>query len=230
MSSPVEVEVRYKNEAKEVNKVSPMPSSLDKPSLAHARGSILFREGQLLGGVYHIRSGRAKISISSACGKTVILRVAKAGDLLGLHSMMGGWACDSTAEIIEASLVNYIPRDEFLAMLTSKEVNDFVLQEVCRNANDLVQVARVLLLTDSVAERLAALLLEWCTDLGEGESEGIRVPNRFTHQEMAEMIGTSRETVSRLMGAFKKKNAIKVVGDSIVIRQRESLEIIARRL
>jgi CRP/FNR family transcriptional regulator len=229
MSIPLKLDGSHTNVARRVDKVSPILAALNKPSLAHARGSILFREGQLLGGVYYIRNGRAKISISSASGKTLILRLAQSDDLLGLQSMIGGLVCESTAEIIEASRVNYIPRNEFLRMLTSKKVNDFVLRAVCRDSNDLVEATRLLLLADSVAERLASLLLEWCTACGKEEPVGITVPNQFTHQEIAEMIATSRETVTRLLGSFKKRNAIEVTEDSIVIRDRDALEIIARR-
>jgi CRP/FNR family transcriptional regulator len=82
-----------------------------------------------------------------------------------------------------------------------------------------------LLLARSSTEKLARLLLSWVSD--EPRNRELRVPTEFTHQEIAQMIGSSRETVTRLFSDMKRKELIRMEGETLVIPNRIALQAIA---
>ena len=82
---------------------------------------------------------------------------------------------------------------------------------------------RSLGLSHSVSEKLARLLLEWSTD-GDPTSEGIRIKVALTHEEIAQLIGTSRETVTRVLGEFREKKVAQLRGSTLVIQDKAALE------
>ncbi len=94
-----------------------------------------------------------------------------------------------------------------------------------RELSELTARAKLLLLSQTVSGRLAKLLLEWSNENGSHTSRLQRV---FTHEEMAQMICSSRETVSRLLASLSKQQVIRVTTDSIVICDRSALENIAQ--
>jgi CRP/FNR family transcriptional regulator, cyclic AMP receptor protein len=187
-------------------------------------GAVLFVEGQSSRGVYIICSGRIKLSTASRDGKTLILRIAEAGEVLGLHATVTAKPYDLTAETLQPCQLDFIKRDDFLNFLqkhgdaclnAAKE-----LSENCQNAYEMI---RSLGLSHSVSEKMARLLLEWATN-GENTKEGIRVKISLTHEEMAQLIGTSRETVTRVLGEFRQKQFAQVHGSTVLIRNRAALE------
>jgi len=74
-----------------------------------------------------------------------------------------------------------------------------------------------------VSEKLARLLLEWSTD-GENTKDGIRIKVSLTHEEIAQLIGTSRETVTRVLGEFRDKQIAQLRGSTLLIRNKTGLE------
>jgi CRP/FNR family transcriptional regulator, cyclic AMP receptor protein len=194
----------------------------------YPRGTVLFREGQVLQGVYLLRTGSIKLTISSRRGKVLALRIARSGELLGVSSLLRGTPQDAAAETLEDCRADFIPRADFLRLQqTNQEVAEFVLNAVLHDVDELVRQARLLLLADSAAEKLTGLLLKWCDDHGVEDSHGIRVNNTFTQEEISQMISTSRETVTRLLGEFARRRIIEFQGNTIVIKSRISLESIA---
>jgi len=83
-----------------------------------------------------------------------------------------------------------------------------------------------LVLARSSAGKLARLLLSWSIGRETGASE-IRIRSSMTHEEIAQMIGSSRETVTRLLSELKKKELIRLEGSTLVIRNRIALEALA---
>ena len=83
---------------------------------------------------------------------------------------------------------------------------------------------RSLGLAQSTSEKLGKLLLEWCALHGETTPKGIRLKVLLTHEEVAQMIGTTRETVTRLLSEFKRKNIIEVKGSTILVLKKSELE------
>jgi CRP/FNR family transcriptional regulator, cyclic AMP receptor protein len=200
-----------------------------KLSYIHPRGAVLFAEGQSPTGVYLLRSGRAKVSISSSEGRTVILRIAQPGDLLGVNSVLKGQPYETTVEMLERCRIDFIPRVALMRLLDrSKSARIRVSESLGNELSDLVESARSLFLSESVTAKLTRLLIKWCDEFGEPTPDGIRINHGLTQQEIAEMICASRETVSRLLTWLKDEGIVRLNGTSILVRNRAALELVAQ--
>jgi CRP/FNR family transcriptional regulator len=197
-------------------------------STIHPDGTFLFTEGQPARGVYLVLGGCAKVFISSAQGKILIIRIARAGDLLGINSTVTGLPYEATAETSKHCRTVFIPRSEFIALYARDEhVREVVLRALGRYVSALIEATRRLMLAETAAEKLASLLLKWCDESGVVEPDGIRVIHEFTQEEVAQMICASRETVTRLLGEFSKRGLIRVTASSLFISDHRGLEDIA---
>lgn len=203
-----------------------------KSTAAYPKGAILFVEGQSPRGVFVLCHGRAKLSTSSADGKTIILKIAEPGEILGLSATVSGKSYEVTAELMEPSQANFITRQDFLNFL--RDHGDAALrvaEQLSQNYHSAYEEIRSLGLSHSAAEKLAKLLLEWAKDgnaKGNGKDKGeVRLTVTLTHEEIAQLIGTSRETVTRALADLKKKQLVQVKGSTVVIRNKAALEKLA---
>ena len=195
-----------------------------KYTTAYPKGAVLFVEGQAPRGVFILCRGRVKLSICSSDGKTLILKIAEAGEVLGLSASVSGKPYELTAETLDPCQVNFVKREDFLRFL--REHNDVCLrvaEQLSEKYNTACHEIRSLGLSHSAAEKLAKLLLEWSLKNG-GARQPERMKLTLTHEEIAQMIGTSRETVTRLFADFKKRQLIQLKGSTLVIRNRSALE------
>ncbi len=199
---------------------------LDKITYASAfpPGAVLFMEGQAPRGIYVICAGRVKLTTTSLEGKTLILHIAQAGELLGLHATVSGKPYELTAETLQPCQLDFVKRDDFLNFLQNhSEACLHAAQHLSENCQSAYDLIRSLGLSHSVTEKLARLLLDWAGD-GEETKEGIRIKTSLTHQEMAQLIGTSRETVTRVLGEFREKKFAQLRGSTLLIRNKAALE------
>jgi CRP/FNR family transcriptional regulator len=195
-----------------------------KYASAYPQGAVLFVEGQAPRGVYIVCSGRVKLSTTSREGKTLILRIAQAGEVLGLHATVSGRPYELTGETLQPCQLDFIRRDDFLRFL--QHHGDACLnaaQHLSQNCQDAYEMIRSLGLSHSVGEKLARLLLEWASD-GENTKDGIRIKVSLTHEEIAQLIGTSRETVTRVLSEFREKKFAQLRGSTLMIMDRPGLE------
>jgi len=195
-----------------------------KYASAYPQGAILFLEGQAARGAYIVCSGRVKLSTTSRDGKTLILRIAQPGEVLGLHATVSGKPYELTAETLQPCQLDFIKRDDFLRFLQNHA--DACLnaaQHLSQNCQDAYEMIRSLGLSHSVSEKVARLLLEWAAD-GENTKEGIRIKVSLTHEEMAQLVGTSRETVTRVLGEFREKHLAQLRGSTLMIQNKAGLE------
>lgn len=192
------------------------------------RGTVLFVEGQRPRGVYVLCEGRAKVTISSAEGKTLVLRIAQPGDLLGLNSALTGLPHEATAATLEKCRIDFISRADFTKLLDRSKTARVSLSEALSiQLSEVIERARSLLLSQSAAEKLARLLVEWCDELGKSTPQGIRLSHGLTQEEIAQMICSSRETVSRLLTELRRKQIVRLNGSAILVRNRVALESVA---
>jgi len=195
-----------------------------KYASAYPQGAMLFVEGQAARGVYIVCSGRVKLSTTSRDGKTLILRIAQAGEILGLHATVSGKPYELTAETLQPCQLDFVKRDDFLKFLQNH--GDACLsaaQHLSQNCQSAYEMIRSLGLSHSVSEKLARLLLEWATD-GDTTKDGIRIKVSLTHEEIAQLIGTSRETVTRVLGEFRDKKLAYLHGSTLLIQNKIALE------
>jgi CRP/FNR family transcriptional regulator len=199
-----------------------------KVSKYYARGSVLFIEGQEPCGIYVLREGRAKVSIASTDGRTLVLRIAVPGDLLGMNATLSGRAYGATVETLERCRIDFIAREDILKLLDcDKRACLDVAHALSSKLREVVEHSRLLFLSHSAAEKLARLLVRWCDDHGKNTPQGIRIDSSLTHEEIAQMICASRETVTRVLGEFKRQNIVSLVDNAIFIHNREALESMA---
>jgi len=198
-------------------------------SRIYPRGAVVFHEGNIARGVYVLSSGRAKVSISSADGKKLIIRVAKAGDVLGLYAGLTGRPFEATAEMVEGGRVDFISRTDLLNLMGRQQAFSADLVEMfSRQFSEFVDNTRMLLLSESALEKLARLIVRWGRDFGERTTEGVRVQILLTQEEIAQIIGASRETVTRLFSALKRDKIIRVKRDALWIRDSDALASLAQ--
>jgi CRP/FNR family transcriptional regulator len=200
-----------------------------KSTAVYPKSAMLFIEGQQPRGVFVLCTGRVKLSTSSKEGKTIITKLSEAGDVLGLNATVSNRPYEVTAEMVEPGQANFIARDAFLQFLREHgEVAVRVAEQLSRNYYAAYEEIRTLGLTSSPGEKFAKLLLSWPSDLKSADSknggDASQVKLTLTHQEIAEMIGTTRETVSRLFSEFKKKQLVQLKGSTLLIRSRAALE------
>jgi len=177
-----------------------------KSTAIYPKSAMLFLEGQQPRGSVRLCAGNAKLSTSSSEGKTIIIKVSEPGDVLGLNATISGRPYEVTAEMIEPGQANFISRDALLHFLREHgEVALRVAEQLSRNYYSAYEEIRTLGLTSSPAEKLTKLLLSW-TARAEQTTSPIKVRLTLTHAEIAEMIGSTRETVSRLFSDLRKSS------------------------
>jgi CRP/FNR family transcriptional regulator, cyclic AMP receptor protein len=186
----------------------------------------LMMEGQCPRGVYIACSGRSKLSVEARDGKTIILKIAGDRQILGLSAVVSGGPSLITVTTIELCQIKFIERDSFLHLIEHNSHAAFacatlLAREVTTSFDDVYE----LLLARSSTEKLARLLLSWVSD--EPRNRELRVPTEFTHEEIAQMIGSSRETVTRLLSDMKRKDLIRLESGTLVIPNRIALQAIA---
>lgn len=139
------------------------------------------------------------------------------GDVLGLSAVITGTRYEVTAEALEPTLVKSIRRDDFLSFLEKHgEASMHAAKSLSEEYKSVFFDARRLALAPSAAGRLASVLLEWGRAASCGKPE-MRFTMALTHEELASLAGTSRETVTRTLGKFKKDKLIQVRGSTIWI-------------
>lgn len=192
---------------------------------AYPEGSVVLMEGQASRGVFIVCQGRVKLMTTNADGKTLIVKIASPGDLIGLQAVVTGHAYELTAETLQPTQLAYIARDQFLKLL--KAHGDACLratQHLSRDCDSAYDVIRSIGLCHSVPGKLARLLLQW--SVAEGRSSGgvVRMKMGLTHEELAQLIGSSRETVTRILGDFKRNGMLEVQGATVILRNPAALQ------
>ncbi|MEO8379483.1 MAG: Crp/Fnr family transcriptional regulator [Acidobacteriota bacterium] len=195
-----------------------------KFSGAYPKGALLFVEGEQPRGVFILCSGRMKLTTSSSEGRTLIVRLAGPGEILGVSATILGKPYEVSAETLEASQVSFIRRDDFLRFLNAySEACMHTAQQLSEKYEAAQRDIRTLGLAQTTSEKLAKLLLDWSLS-GEETAQGTRLQVLLTHEEIAQMIGTTRETITRLLSDFKRRKMITVKGSSLFIVQKEQMK------
>jgi CRP/FNR family cyclic AMP-dependent transcriptional regulator len=165
---------------------------------------------------------------SSSEGKTVILRIVEPGEVLGLTAVIGDTPYEATAETIEPSQAHFISRRDFLSFMEEHpDVGMKVAQQLTHNCKCAYDEIRSLGLSGSVPEKIAKLLLSWAErPLGppRKESPGIPIRVTLTQEEIAQLTGTVRETVSRVLRDFKRNGWLRIKGATWFLLKKEELE------
>jgi CRP/FNR family transcriptional regulator, cyclic AMP receptor protein len=199
-----------------------------KFTATYPKGAVLFVEGQSPRGIFVLCQGRVKLSGNSCNGKTLILKIAEPGDVLGLSATVIGRSYELSAETLDPCQLNFAKREDFLRFLSEhNEACLHVAQQLSEEYNTAWREIRTLGLSRTAGEKLAKLLLLWGNGNGEAAHAEplIRLP--LTHEEISQMIGTSRETVTRLLADMKKRQIVRAKGATVLIRDKAALKVMA---
>ena len=198
-----------------------------KSTATYPKGALLFMERQDARGAFVLCEGEVKLSISSSEGKTLIMRVAKAGEILGLMAALSGGAYEVTAETIHPCQVAFVRREDFQRFVAKHpEASQGVARQMTMQYQAACEQLRTVGLSASAQEKLARLLLTWSAGI-EQTKGGTRIKIPLTHEEIAEFIGTTRETVTRTLSDFKVRHLVAVQGSTMMIPNRAALETFA---
>lgn len=190
----------------------------------HPKGSVLFAEGEAAHGVYQLASGRVKLTVASPQGRVVIVRIAGPGDLVGLPGILNGRYA-ATAEALEPLQARFIPRQRYLRLLqTQPQTSLQAAREVSAICASIYRAMQRLSFPGQARARLAAFLLERLGPAGNGNGSPAL---DLTHEQVAQMLGLSRETVSRLLGEFKRAGWLEADGASVALANPAQLQRLA---
>jgi CRP/FNR family transcriptional regulator len=188
-------------------------------------GAVLFVEGQPCRGLFILCSGKAKLTTSSARGRSLIVRVAEEGEVLGLSAAVSHSPYDVSAETLEPAQVNFLPREDFLRFLHQYgEVSVRVAQQLSAELHRAHRQMARIALAPSARAKLAGLLLEWGSSDVHPPPKGSAFQLALTHAEVGELIGSSRETVARILGQFRRQNLVQVKGTLVTLLDPARLE------
>lgn len=186
------------------------------------KGAIVFFEEDAARGVYLLQEGRANVLTAISEGRTLVLRVAQPGDVLGLNSVLAGTSHTATVETLQPCRFTFIAREDFLKLI--EEHNDACLYfaqrlgQDCQSAYDLIRS-----MASRVPARLARFLLSCCGN--ECKEEGIvRVKLSLTQEAIAQRIGSTRETVGRMLSSFRRRGVAEFVGTTLVVHNHAALQ------
>jgi len=198
-----------------------------KSSSVYPEGAVLFLEKQDARGVFVLCEGEVKLTMSSSEGKTLILRIAKPGEVLGLMATLSGEPYEVTAETLRPCQVAFVRRDEFLRFIAQHpEASLGIVKLLTAHYHAACEQLKTVGLSASAPEKLARLLLGWSVG-GEETKLGTRITLPLTHQEIAEFIGSSRETVTRTLSDFRSRHLVTLKGSTLMIADRPALQACA---
>jgi CRP-like cAMP-binding protein len=217
--------VRQFSSLKALNKDELIKLSECKTSIAVKKGSSIFEEGDIVNGMYCVTTGACKLSKLSANGKDQIIKLVKAGEILGQRSMISDEPTNLSAVALEDMEVCFIPKSEIMTMFdNNNQFSRGMMKTICgdlKEASDhLVSISQ-----KTVRERLAENLVYFEETFGKNEDGSLRI--QLSREELAGMIGTATESCIRFLSDFNKNGLIELRGKKIVIKDLAKLKRIA---
>jgi CRP/FNR family cyclic AMP-dependent transcriptional regulator len=191
---------------------------------SYPANAVLFVEGQMPRGVYLLCKGRVKLTMTSAEGKIIILHIAEAGELIGVNGAMSGKPYELSAETLEPCQVNFIKREAFQRLMHDhRDIGVHVTEQISNDYQAACFQIRSMGLSRTAEEKVARFLLDRATT-GKETNQGIRMNVALTHEEISQIVGVSRETVTRTLSDLRQKALITTKGPSVLIRNKPALE------
>jgi len=189
----------------------------------YKKGEILFREGGIPTGIFYLEIGKVKKYKSTVAGDEQIFYLCSTGELLGYHALLSEEYYPDTAATIEDSQLTFIPKDNFLKVLNSSSALSNRLLKALGHEfivfiNNITNLA-----SKSVRERLAWNLL--ILDEKFKNPENLNSPSEIilSRGDLANMIGTAKETLVRLLQEFKAAKLIETTGKSIRVLDKKAM-------
>ena len=217
--------VRQLTSLKALNKDEVIKLASSKTTYTIKKGEALFEEGELTNGVFCVKDGVGKLSKLSANGKDQIVKLVKAGELLGQRSMISNEPANLTAKAVADMEVCFIPKSEIIHFFNhNNQFSMNLMQSVCEDLKES-ENDKIALVQKTVKQRLAETLLYLHDSFGENSDKTLKV--QLTREELAGMIGTATESCIRLLSDFNKLNLIELSGKKIMLKDVKALKKLA---
>ncbi|MCC6158625.1 MAG: Crp/Fnr family transcriptional regulator [Deltaproteobacteria bacterium] len=201
------------------------PGELDRvaQSLFIKKRQVAYRPGDLSDSIYVLKSGRVKICKITEDGREIILNMLKPGDIFGEMAFLEDGPRDSFAEALDDTNVVLFKKADLLQLIKRRPAITYRLAKVVGERRREAEKAMENFLYKGVRERLANLLLRLGEDYGIKDSRGKLLRIKITHQDLANLIGSSRETVSLTLGDFRREGYIDINERKIIIKDERGL-------
>ncbi len=174
--------------------------------------------------IYLLKEGRVKISRISEEGREVTIALLEPGEIFGELEVLGDTSRDTLAEALDDSKICVIGKRLFLDMVSRKPQFSFRLTKLIGFRMQKIESRVEDLVFKDVPARLAHLLIDLSKEYGQAGPQGILLQIKITHQEIANLIGSIRETVSAILGEFKRDRWIGFEGRQIILLEPDLLE------
>ncbi len=212
----------------------PLLAELGADSLARLAESVEVREirrrevvylpgdpGQAL---FFVNGGRVKISKVTRDGKALTLNYCGPSEVFGETCLVNGGPREEMAEALENAVITAVERDVFESLLRANASVGYQMTRLLAERRRDVENKLETLVFRDVTSKLAELLLQLAEQYGVDDARGTLVALKITHQELANLIGSTRETVSLTLSQFKRKKLICTEGRKVIISDAESLK------
>lgn len=217
--------VRQFSAIKALNKDELVKLAECKTSFSIKKGDPVFEEGESVNGIYCVTSGVCKLSKLSSNGKDQIVKLVKAGELLGQRSMISDEPANLSAVALEDMEVCFIPKNEVMNMFDyNNQFSLNIMKTVCGDLKDtsdhMVSISQ-----KTVKERLAETLIYLEENFGKNADGSLHI--QLSREELAGMVSTATESCIRLLSDFNKLGLIELHGKKITIKDINKLKRIA---
>ncbi|HVZ25077.1 MAG TPA: Crp/Fnr family transcriptional regulator [Sediminibacterium sp.] len=188
----------------------------------YRKGQVLFNEGSYPFGVYCINEGKIKLSHSGDDGKEQIIRLLRAGDVLGYRALLSGERYSASAVALEDTQVCFIPKELFVHALKHDAGLSFEMMKRLSDELHRAEIKLTNLAQKPIRERLAETLL-FIKETYGFEEDGQTLNVRLSREEIANLVGTATESAIRLLSEFKKDGMVDLDGKKIKILKPKEL-------
>ncbi len=181
------------------------------------KDALIFSQDDQGDALYIIERGKVKVVLYGESGREMILTMFRPGDFFGEMSLLDGQPRSANVIAMEDARALVLQREDFLRhMQEAPAIAINVLSEMSQRLRKADEIIGNLALLD-VYGRVARLLIDLAKKEGDTTDEGIVITTRPTQQDIASMIGTSRETVSRVLSEFQRRGFLQMQGKKIVL-------------
>ncbi len=190
----------------------------------YKKNMIVFMEGEPGDAFYYIKSGKVKIFRTYEDGKEHTVHILGEGDVFGEVTLFSDSSYPASASIYEDAVIGMIKNADMEKLVTENaELSLKLIKILARKLFFAQQKIRDLAFNDVFA-RTAAQMLKLAGDYGKQVEKGLLIDIELSRQEMADMVGTTRETISRAISRFKKEKSIAEEKDRIIIVNVQKLK------
>lgn len=195
---------------------------------SYNKGRIIFMEGEPGEAVYILKAGLIKLTKRLEDGREHILHFVNPGEVFAEVVLFEGGNYPATAEVQEASVIGVLRNQDIERLLSSHPNMAVEMLRIMSKRLRTAQEKIMNLALHDTSRRLAFTLLKMAEDHGVRHPRGILINFSLTNQEFANLTGTSRETVNRMLNSFKRAGAIDIERQQIILTNKNKLEDLLR--